>query len=204
MKILKLGLFITLTIIFSVLGGTVFGEDFGDASAYFPMKPGNYWIYKLSMPGSSQVFQQRVKVDEPENGKPKIIVYDPNGNPEVFVSYELNPQGLFKVSEMASWGLNEYHPLWPVLKNNMVVGTNWDWESDDHKMKESVKVVGMEKVTVPAGTYNALVVQCSGTSMDGADYSDKTWYVKNLGYVKDELTIKGKLLTSELTEYSVK
>ncbi len=204
MKISKIGIIIVLTVtVFSVLGGIVFGNDSGDAGVYFPVKPGNYWIYKLSMPGSSRVIQQKVKVDEPENGKSKIIVYDPNGNPEVFVSYELNQQGLFKFSEMSAWGFNEYHPLWPVLKNNMVVGTNWNWESEDHKMKEEVKVVGIEKVTVPAGTYQALLVQYSGINLNGVAYVDKTWWVKNMGYVKDELTIDGKPLISELVEYQI-
>ncbi len=203
MKISKIAFLISLAIIVCVLGGIVFGDDSGDAAAYFPMKPGNYWVYKLTMPGSSKVLSQKVKVDAPEKGKPKIIVYNPNGEPEVFVYYELNPQGLFKSSEMASWGLNEYRPLWPVLKNNMAVGTTWDWESDDHKMKETVKVLGMEKVTVPAGTFDALLVQCSGTGLNGTVYSDKTWYVKNVGYVKDELTISGKPLISELTQYEL-
>ncbi|HBF39724.1 MAG TPA: hypothetical protein DDW50_20720 [Firmicutes bacterium] len=203
MKLSKTGLLFITAVAFFVLGGLAFGNDFGDAAVYFPMKPGNYWIYKLSMPGNSHVYEQKVKVDDSEGGKPEIIVYDPKGTPEVFVYYELNELGLFKSSEMASWGLSQYKPLWPVLKNKMAVGTSWNWQSADHKMTESVKVTAAEKVTVPAGTFEALLVECSGTNFNGVSYVDKTWYAKNIGYVKDELTMEGKSLVSELSEYQL-
>ncbi len=203
MKIQKIVFLISLAIVVSVLGGIVFGDDSGDAAAYFPMKPGNYWVYKLSMPGSSQVYQRKFKIVDPTNGKNGAILYDPKGNPEVFVYYEQNQQGLFKTSEMSPVGLNQYKPLWPVLKSKMAVGTSWSWESDDHKMKENTKVIGIEKVTVPAGTFEALIIECYGTGLEGVAYTDKTWWVKNVGYVKDELTIQGKSLISELTEYQL-
>ena len=86
----------------------------------------------------------------------------------------------------------------PLLIPKMSVGASWKWESADKKRRESSKVVGTEKVTVPAGTFETLVVQYEGVSDSGKAYLDKTWYAKGIGYVKDVMTIDGKATTLEL------
>ena len=71
------------------------------------------------------------------------------------------------------------------------------------KMKETSKVLATEKVTVAAGTFETLLIQCQGIDDKGVAYDEKTWYAKGIGYVKDENLIEGKTYISELTEYNI-
>lgn len=193
-----IGIVVVISLIF---GDMIFGAKSNNAAEYFPLNPGNVWIYKRTAIGETNLF--KIKVTEPENGNPKIIVYYPNGNPRNFVYYSENLQGLFKTKEMGASGSFEYHPLWQVLSSTMKVGDTWSWESGNNKMKESAKVVAAEKVTVPAGTFNTLLVKCTGVYHNGVPYTVKTWYAKGIGYVKDEFIIAGQTILSELSEYQL-
>jgi hypothetical protein len=205
MRIKKIGLTIVILAVFVLItsGIMIFGANSGDAAEYYPLHPGNTWIYKLSMLGNTQTVQEKIKVTDPEDGNPKIIIYDPKGNPRVFVYYEQNQQGLFKVKEMDPSGINQYHPLMPMLSAKMNVGTYWSWESDDHKMKETDKVTAVEKVTVPAGTFETILIECSGVGANNVAYLEKTWWAKGVGYVKDELTTDGNTFIRDLSEYQL-
>jgi hypothetical protein len=196
-------MFVITIVSFAIGGLMVFGADSNDAAAYFPLKTGNMWIYKVSMTGVTNSFSQRIKVTDPENGNPKIIVYDPKDNPLAFISYLENDKGIFKVKQMSPAGVEEYKPLWQVLSSKMNVGATWGWESGDHKMKETSKVLAMEKITILAGTFETMLIQCEGVDNRGSAYVEKTWYAKGVGYVKDENTTEGKTYITELSEYQL-
>jgi hypothetical protein len=202
-KKISLIVIIMVGLAFGISGIMVFGAGSNDAQAYFPLKTGNTWIYQLTLSGSSKTIQQKIKVSDPEDGNPKLIVYDPNANPQIFVYYVENQQGLFKAKEMYTTGIFQYKPLWQVLGAKINIGASWSWESEDHKMRETAKVTAAEKVTVPAGTFETILIEYSGISQNGAAYTDKTWYAKGVGYVKDELNMDGKTLTSQLSEYQL-
>ncbi len=194
---------VTVLIALSAVGGLiVLAANAGDAAVYFPLKPGNTWNYKLTIGGEQNIFLQKVKVSNPENGNPKVIVYN-NDTPYYYVYYLENERGLYKTRAMSPAGIDEYKPNWLVLSYNMKVGSIWKWESEDHKMKESTKVIAIEKVTVSAGTFDTVLIQSEGVNGAGDSYSVKSWYAKNIGLVKDETTIKGTLQKSELVSYQV-
>ncbi|HBE76299.1 MAG TPA: hypothetical protein DDW65_00725 [Firmicutes bacterium] len=205
MRIKKISLVVAIMMVLAFIISSImaFGADSNDAEAYFPLKPGNTWIYQLTLSGSSKTIQQKIKVSDPEDGNPKLIVYDPNANPQIFVYYVENQQGLFKTKEMGPSGILQYKPLWQVLGAKINIGASWSWESEDHKMKETAKVTAAEKVTVPAGAFETILIEYSGISQNNTAYTDKTWYAKGVGYVKDELTMDGKTLTSQLSEYQL-
>ena len=192
MRSKKLGLGIAiLAVVTLMIGGVmVFGANSGDVAVYFPLNPGNSWTYKVRMAGGTNSIQQKVKVTEPDNGNPEIVVYDQKNNPLAFIYYIENGQGLFKTKQMGPSGVLEFHPTWLVLSSKMNVGATWSWESSDHKMKEASKVLDTEKVTVAAGTFETLLIQCEGIDEKGTAYVEKTWYAKGVGYVKDENTIR--------------
>lgn len=112
-----------------------------------------------------------------------------------------------------------------------ITGTNLDWPSDftvgstlpDASMSMNIsmagmnmtttvdiinrKVIGQEKVTTPAGTFDCYVLtyDTSAKTMGmGMTTSSKQWVAKGVGMVKQEDSSKGKLdSTSELTLFSL-
>jgi hypothetical protein len=199
----KMFVFVVMVVSLAIGGLMVFGADSNAAAAYFPLNTGNIWIYKVSMKGQTGSFLQKIKVTDPENGNLKIIVYDPKDNPLAFISYLENEKGIFKIKQMSPSGVEEYQPLWQVLSSKMNVGATWGWESKDHKMKETSNVLATEKITVAAGTFETILIQCEGVDNKGSAYFEKTWYAKGVGYVKDETTIDGKTSITELSEYQL-
>jgi hypothetical protein len=204
MRSKKLGLGIAiLAVITLLIGGImVFGANFGDVAIYFPLNPGSTWTYKVSTVGGTDSALHKIKATESENN-PQLIVYDSKNNPQVFIYYTENEQGLFKTKMMGPSGIIEYKPAWLVLSSKMNVGATWSWESSDHKMKETSKVLAGEKVTVAAGTFETILIVCDGVDEQGNAYTEKTWYAKGVGYVKDENTFAGKTNITELTEYNI-
>ena len=55
-----------------------------------------------------------------------------------------------------------------------------------------------EKVTAGGMDYTAVVVSCQDLDANGAKYSFKTYYVKDIGMVKQEITAGGLTVTLEL------
>lgn len=74
--------------------------------------------------------------------------------------------------------------------NSWKVNSKVDSESGPIENSGTYKVVGMEKVTVPAGEYDALKITFDGklkTNALQADVSGTYWFVKGVGAVKTEL-----------------
>jgi hypothetical protein len=172
-----------------------------DAAVYYPLKTGNKWIYNVSLPDGSS-YKQTVTVLDPEKKKIRErITYEDNLLAELHFT-ETN-QGLYKMEEVSQSGVLSFDPYQMVLSSKLIVGSSWSWESKDGKMKETAKVIATEKVTVPAGEFTALVVQCEGIDETGISYVDKTWYVKKVGYVKHVYSADGKIANLELAEYTL-
>lgn len=173
-----------------------------DAGNYFPLKTGNKWVYAVSLPDNG-TYRQTVQVMAPDsNGYIKLHISSDNSLlAELYFSE--SKQGLFKVKEISIGGEIQFDPPLMALNSRLKVGKNWNWESKDGKMKEKVRVVAAEKVVVPAGTFQTLVVQCEGVDDQGNSYLDKTWYTKKVGYVKHAYSSNGRTATMELSEYVV-
>lgn len=92
-------------------------------------------------------------------------------------------------------------------------GAEWDVSSkidangQQVELKGTSKVVGIQSVTTPGGTFDALLVTAKGTMKIGAQSTPvetSTWYVKDIGWVKmvTQMNNGGKTvkLTIELSE----
>lgn len=176
-------------------------DDGGDALEYFPLKARNYWAYKMSLP-DNKVYSQIVLVNS-NSGQDIRTVVIINQMPQMEVVYKLNEQGLFRTKQISAEGVNTLKPMQTVLPSKLAPGSVWNWEANEGAGKEVAKVVGFEKVTVPVGTFEALLVLYEGVFDDGAAYSEKTWFVKGVGYVKAVTTIGETTITKELLEYEV-
>ena len=140
-KKLGLGMAVLAAVTLMISGIMVFGANTNDDAVYFPLKSGNNWTYKISMVGGTNSVQQKVKVTEPENNNPRIIVYDSSNNP-VFIDYIENAQGLFKTKQMGPTGVLDFPPPWLVLSSKMNVDATWSWESSDHQDERDFQSFG--------------------------------------------------------------
>lgn len=173
----------------------------GDAFEYFPLKVQNYWAYKVSLP-DNKVYSQIVLVNSKSGQDIRTVVFI-NQIPQMEVVYKLNEQGLFRTKQISAEGVNTLKPMQTVLPFKLALDSVWSWEASEGPGEETAKVVRVEKVTVPAGTFEALLVKYEGIFNDGAAYSEMTWFVKGVGYVKAVTTIGGTTITKELLEYNV-
>lgn len=201
---LKKRLLILLLVVFLPIYGAGVGlaiDNGGEAFEYFPLKAQNYWAYKVSLP-DNKAYSQIVLVNS-NNGQDIRTVIFINQMPQMEVVYKLNEQGLFRTKQISAEGVNTLNPMQLVLASKLDPGSGWSWEATDEKGKETAKVIGFEKITVPAGTFDALLVQYEGVYNDGTNYLEKTWFVKGAGYVKVVSVVEDTIVTKELLEYKV-
>ena len=173
----------------------------GEALEYFPLKARNYWAYKVSLP-DNKAYSQIVLVNSNSGQDIRTVVFI-NQMPQMEVVYKSDGQGLFRTKQISAEGVNTLSPMQTVLPSEVSLGSVWSWEATEGPGKEIAKVVSFEKVTVPVGTFEALLVQYEGVFNDGVAYSEKTWFVKGVGYVKAVTTVGGTTITKELLDYEV-
>jgi hypothetical protein len=180
----------------------VFSAEPVDDKAYFPLEQGNQWAYKsVYFDGTS--FREDLVVQSQEKDDIRLMVFS-NGNPLAEIQFQRTKDGLFKTKEISGAGTSTYDPIQLSLASKLNVGASWSWKSADGKGKYAAKVLAGGKVTVPAGTFDTILVRTEGESESGEKYTDETWYAKGVGYVKSVTTIDGKKKVDELAEYKVK
>ena len=190
-----------LIFIMTVAGPALALDDGGEALEYFPLKAENYWVYKVSLP-DNKAYSQIVLVNSINGQDIRAIVFI-NQIPQMEVVYKLNEAGLFRMKQISAEGVLSLNPMQLVLASKLNPGSSWSWEAVGEKGRETAKAVGFEKVTVPVGTFEALLVQYEGVYNDGTAYFEKTWFVKGVGYVKVVSTAGDMTITKELVEYKV-
>ena len=173
-------------------------DEFKD-SPYYPMQEKATWTYKA---GDSK-FQLRVarhekvgttmcaRIETVQDGK---VV----GSEDVFVRDE----GVFRLASDDK----VINPAVMILKLPPKPAEIWtiDSKADTAAGTESLKgtfAENNEEVTVPAGNYKAVVVACEDLDANGAKYSFKTYYAKDVGMVKQDISAGGLKVVIELEKY---
>ncbi len=178
-----------------------FSAEPADDMAYFPLETGNQWAY-LSVYFDNTKFREDLIVDKPDNGTLRLMVFS-NANPVAEIHFQRNKDGLLKTKEISGAGVAKYEPAQLSLASKLKAGVTWKWKSAEGKAKYSSKVLNGGKITVPAGTFDTLLIRTEGVSEAGEDYLDETWYAKGTGYVKSVVTIGDKKKVDELVEFKV-
>ncbi|NLY76032.1 MAG: hypothetical protein GX075_12140 [Firmicutes bacterium] len=194
-------LWLVLVVLLAVTGGLPVGAEGigGEAYDYFPLIPMNIWLYKVSLT-EEKVFSQLVVVNGQTGQDIKTTVFF-NKTPVMEVTYIYNEDGLFRTKQISAEGVETLNPKQMVLASKLAVGTGWDWKAADGQAKETTKVIGFEEVIVPAGTFQTLLVQYEGVDKSGAEFREKAWFAKGVGYVKAVTVIGGETITKELVGY---
>jgi hypothetical protein len=178
-----------------------FSAEPADDMAYFPLETGNHWAYRSVFFDNTQ-YREDLIVNEPDKGTLRLIVFN-NGDPLAEIQFQRNKKGLFKAKEISGTGVSEYKPVQLSLASKLKVGASWKWKSANGKGQYTSKVQAGGKITVPAGTFDTILVHTNGVSESGEAYVDNTWYAKGVGYVKSIVTIRGKKKVDELAEYTL-
>lgn len=178
-----------------------FSAEPADDMAYFPLETGNQWAYQ-SIYFDDTRFREDIIVDKPDNGTLRLMIFN-NANPVAEIQFQRDKNGLYKTKEISGVGVITYKPAQLSLASKLKAGASWKWQSADKKGKYNSKVRNGGKITVPAGTFDTIVITTNGVSEFGEAYTDETWYVKGIGYVKSITTIGDKKKVDELVEYKV-
>jgi hypothetical protein len=176
------------------------------AADYFPLHVDDFWTYRNTS-GDGEYSLKVLSEEKQTDGSTRYLV-------EMLSGVKID--SLF--SKTNGWVLmhgerypehegmeSKYEPAKQHLPNPLVAGTKWEWKGKDvtqTDLQEMNKVIGFEKVTVPAGKFRAMKVVSQVT---GASPFTKTyWYADGVGLVKSK-TEGGKISYNwELVDYSFK
>ena len=202
---------------------------------YLPVITGATWNYKLSGPipdtythmimtvGSDGFTEQdvfgtgltRVGQWKCENGD-LIALMPPNGSSGTIQSN--NVQANFETKDLSGITLpgkvksgDTWSQSLTLEGTQSIAGTELP---ASNKVTSNCKAIGVESVTVEAGTFDAMRVECQNimvvtVKLGGTETSNTinltnvTWYVENVGMVKNSTTGMGLDSTTELVSYSI-
>jgi hypothetical protein len=191
-----------LAIVLSLGVYYAWAKESGDAGAgYYPLKEGNKWAYKETFSNGMVIHHQEEVFNGGQDTVRVGLALD--GKPYAEIHYRLTDDGIYKIKVISANGVDDSKPYQKILPARINAGYTWYWESESKKAKETAKVIGVEKVTVPAGTFDAVLIEYDGNYENGAVYTDKTWFVKGIGYVKNVSTAGGETTTLELADYKL-
>ncbi|HEX5941000.1 MAG TPA: hypothetical protein VFY66_01925 [Anaerolineales bacterium] len=206
------------------------------ANAYMPIVPGATWNYKLTGPLPDTFTHTILSVDDStfveqdvfaagvtrqgtwncENGN--LIALDPpsgasaNVNTENNVSVDFETKDLSGVTIPATIHAGDTWSQALTLEGTQTInGTSFP---ASNQLTSDCKAIGVESVTVEAGTFDAMRVECQtkmnlSLSMGDApiqntlNLTGTNWYVEKVGLVKTLTTGLGFDSTTELVSYSI-
>lgn len=203
----KIGLALTVMFVFSLSILSVAAQKTkAPASDYFPMRVGDSWTYAQEE-GNAEYTVKVLSAEKQADGTTRYLLEKQAG---------LHIQSWY--SRSSGWVLMHsetyvgqemtatHEPARRFLKNPLVVGEKWFWQGKavtNIEASESSEVVGAEKVTVPAGTFQAMKI-VSRADEGGGAMMKTYWYADGVGLVKT--TTEGKQVKYgwELKDYSFK
>ena len=187
-----------LVLALALTASTAAADDFKD-SPYYPMQIGATWSYRA---GDSRFILKATKhemigktmcarIEMLQDGK---VV----GSEDVFAKDD----GVYRLASNDK----VIEPAVLILKLPPKAGDAWSIESKAAGKTGPETLKGTftetnEDVTTPAVKYTAVTVSCEDLDANGAKYSFKTSYAKEVGMIRQETTAGGLKLVVELEKY---
>jgi hypothetical protein len=166
---------------------------------YFPFAEGANWQLNFFAHGHPGFMSIRVASIQSLEGR-QAAVLDTLVGSQVVASEAIgkSAEGVFRIN------FNGYVASPPLQILRYPVHSGDTWTSTATVAGQQVKVdskVAIEKVTVPAGTFEAAVITSEGVTPDGKVHN-KMWLAPGVGLVKQEAQIPGLgLVVAVLTHY---
>jgi hypothetical protein len=185
---------------------------------YFPVTLGSSWTYagnsgKLPFEMAAAVTSSKKLKDQTV----AVVQWSDKGQPFKDETYEVTAAKVTH-SRSGAYSANRIEPPIPVLELPLRVGKKWSWQGKVIVPGQSVttgnaesEVVAREKVTVPAGTFDAFRIRTTLWTMMGKKKvaaPSTVWFAPGGGLVKQNS--EGNLATGEapvesaLTKYTIR
>lgn len=205
-------------------------------NAYMPIVPGATWNYKLTGPLSDTFTHSILSVEDSsfveqdvfaagvtrqgtwncENGN--LIALDPPSGASASVNTENNVSVDFETKDLSGVTIpatihagDTWSQSLTLEGTQTINGTSFP---ASNQLTSDCKAIGVESVTVEAGTFEAMRVECQTTMNLSLSMGDvpiqntlnltgTNWYVENVGLVKTLTTGLGFDSTTELVSYNI-
>jgi hypothetical protein len=167
-------------------------------SDLFPLKKGSKWVYKV------QDQEVTVEVVGPEKvGSDEFIKVDTKVGGQVKASelYQVKADGIYRAKVKD----DKVEPPVKILQLPAKKGDSWKIDSKvgTQTVKGEFKVTDDKvKLKVPAGEFEAVLVEGNDLDIAGTKTSVKQWFVPKKGIVKLTYKIQDQESTLELKEYT--
>ncbi len=139
-----------------------------DTRDYFPLEKGFRWVFERSQsldgkpePQENQTFV--VNTAKLPDGTPAFLLDDPSRGAlnAITLCYVRTPDGLLSHEGILGASKTEFSPPFVELPPYLAAGSRWTWNGSGQAgfLEIVSEFEGLEKVTVPAGTYEALRIR---------------------------------------------
>jgi hypothetical protein len=172
------------------------GEN--DQADYYPFANGANWQYHTVVNGQPAYMTLRVANVQWLGGRQAAIVESVvNGKVTATEGVGKSAEGIYRINING----NVISPPLQVLRYPVKKGDAWSTLTtvNGQPMQANVSV-DLEKVTVPAGTFDAAAVTIDAISSEGTCHN-KQWMAPGVGIVKQEAQLPGVTITAELTQH---
>ena len=175
---------------------------------YFPSPVGAEWHYKLTSSAGTNMDIKTVVTEHADAAKVGYNIVQKSYLPQESVNYYLKADGVVyacKTEMPASNYSADFVEDKPDLQyyTGLAAGHTWDYKGKmgAQDWTQSWKVVGPEKVKVPAGEFDAIKVE-STSEVAGSTTEYTFWYVDRVGPVRIVTKVSGMTNDMVLVKYS--
>ena len=157
----------------------------------FPMKVGAKWVYAFD---AKEVVFEVLRTEKTKENAKVFVVRRTLDKVEVDFRLSVEEDGVYIHKE----GDKKFSPPLRQFAFFARTGDVWKWDgtSGGKKLKERFEHLGVEEITVPAGTFNTVAVERSNP--DTADHTT-FWLARDVGVVR--LSGKTELLAATLVTF---
>jgi len=178
-----------------LVAGTTLAQPPG--AEYFPLKKGSKWTYKVGDQMGDVVVVGTEKVGDKECWKLETSV---SGQVKASELYFVDATGVYRVKVKD----DKVEP--PVKALEFPIAKDKSWAVDSKVASQVVKGTfkiknDKEKVKVPAGEFEAVLVEGENFEIAGTKATIRQWFAKDKGAVKLVYVISGTEATLELVKY---
>lgn len=168
-----------------------------NSSEFYPLKVGTAWEYKAGVQALTAKVEAHEKVGDRLTAK--VVTYI-GGNPATTENMSVRKDGLYRMA----YNGQEVKPAVKVMPLPGKAGYEWKIESVvlGQTLTGNYKTSDEKGVKVEGGTFDVVVVSSDDTEAGGVKISQKMYFAKNVGLVKQTMNLNGQAIAIELTKFT--